>query len=384
LGVVAVDESTVELNVTHFSPLIEKFLTFQIFPLLDKSAAEKAKTAKDPWSAGFFAKQATASGPYVVESREEGQSVVLTKNKAFTAVDVADAPDRVVVQNMPDPQQAFLALQNGAVDLVVGLTPDLAQAVEKDQNLKLYDLPYSDVVFLGMNAKDPVLKDVRVRQAISYLMPYDALRKDVMKGYAGAAYGAVPHPMTDALDADGSKVAYPTDVQKAKSLLAAAGVSPSKLSFTLSVPASDLVLRQSAVFVQSALKEAGITVKVDAMSDADYNSNLGKLQMYLDSWYSWGQDSIFQLFFLLKSGVFTNYSNFSDPRLDKLIEQAMATTDTAERTRLSQQAQRIVIEQAPWAFLFTRNVLIGAKKDVTGITHSNDANLRFDRLRVGG
>lgn len=381
-GVTVLDESTVRLDVTHYSPLIEQFLTFQIFPVLDESAAKAAATKDDPWSAKFFAKTATVSGPYAVDSRVEGQSLTLKKNPAFKASDLSGAADRIVVQNMPDPQQAFLALQNGAVDMVVGLTPDVAQAVSKDSRLKLYDLAYSDVVYLGMNNKDPQLKDVRVRQAISYLMPYDVLRKDVMKGYAGPAYGAVPYPMSDALDDKGQKVAYSTDPAKAKALLDAAGLGDGKLSLTLSVPASDVVMRQSAVFIQSALTKGGIKVKVNEMSDADYNSNLGKLQLYLDSWYSWGQDSIYQLFFLLKSGIFTNYTNFANKDLDKLIERAMATTDADERHKLSQQAQQLVIDQAPWAFLFTRNTLIGAQSTVTGITHSNDANLRFDRLRM--
>jgi peptide/nickel transport system substrate-binding protein len=381
-GIEAVDTSTVRLNVTHYSPLIEKFLTFQIFAVLDESAAKSVATGKDPWSAAFFAKDATESGPYVVASQVKGQSVTLAKNKKFTAANLSGAPDRVVVQNMPDAQQAFLALQNGAVDLDMGLTPDIAKAVERDPHLKLYQLPYSEIAFLGMNNQDPVLRDVRVRQAISYLMPYDALRKDVMKGYAGAAYGAVPYPMKDALDQTGDKVAYPTDIQAAKRLLNAAGIGEGELSLTLSVPASEVVLRQTAVFVQSALQKAGIAVKVNEMSDADYNTNLGKLQMYLDTWYSWGQDSVYQLFFLLKSGIFTNNTKFSDKTVDKLIEQAMATSDLNRRHELSQRAQQIVIDKAPWAFLFTRNMLIGARSNVSGITHSDDANLRFDRLRV--
>jgi peptide/nickel transport system substrate-binding protein len=381
-GIVAKDEATVEMHVTHYSPLIEQFLAFQIFPILDESAAKAAATKDDPWSAKFFAKQATASGPYVVESLVAGEGSTLKKNKNFKAADISKAADTVVVKNMPDPQQAFLALQKNAVDLVAGLTPDIARAVEKDANLKLYELPYSDIVYLGMNNKDPALKDVRVRQALSYLMPYDALRRDVMKGYAGAAYGAVPHPMRDALDTTGDRVAYPTNVEAAKKLLDDAGIGAGDLSLTLSVPATEVSLRQSAVFIQSALEKAGIKVKVNEMSDADFNSNLGKMQMYIDSWYSWGQDSVYQLFFLLKTGLFTNYTNFSNKEVDKLVERAMATTDPDKRRAFSQQAQQIVIEEAPWAFLFTRDTLIGARRGVSGITHSNDANLRFDRLRV--
>ncbi|MBO9521342.1 MAG: ABC transporter substrate-binding protein [Nocardioidaceae bacterium] len=378
--IVATDDRTVELRVTHYSPLIEQLLAFQIFAILDKSAVEAAAGADDPWGAKFLATDATPTGPYVVESQIAGKSVTLKKNPDFTAADIGDAPARVVVQSMPDAQQAFLALQNGAVDLVYGITPDIAQAVQKDDKLHLYDLKYSTIAYVGFNNNDPALKDVKVRQALSYLMPYDALRSDVMNGFAGAAYGAVPYPMQDSLDETGDKVAYPTDVAKAEQLLAEAGHE--NLSLTLSVPASDTTLSEDAVFIQSALKKGGVNVKINKMSDADYNANLGKMQMYLDTWYSWGQDSVYQMFFLLTTGTFTNYTNFSNAEVDDLVKRAMATTDTAERHELSQQAQQIIIDQAPWAFLYTQDYLVGARKGVEGITHSNDANLRFEQLRV--
>lgn len=382
--IVATDDRTVELRVQQYSPLIEQFLAFQIFAILDRSAIEARAGAADPWGAQFLATEATASGPYVVESRVPGKSMTLAKNPAFGGADLADAPGRIVVQSMPDPQQAFLALQNGAVDVVFGMTPDTAKALEQDPRLKLYDLDYSLVAYVGFNHEDPVLRDVRVRKALSHLMPYDALRNDVMKGYAGAAYGAVPYPMRDALDQTGEELAYPTDPARAAQLLAEAGYGPGELTLTLSVPASDESLKQSAVFIQSALREGGVTVTVNEMSDADYNANLGRMQMFLDSWYSWGQDSIFQMFFLLTSGVFTNYTRYSNPELDALVRKAMATADVDERRALSQQAQQLVIDEAPWAFLFTRDYLVGARAGVVGITHSNDANLRFDRLRVTG
>ncbi|TDC50001.1 ABC transporter substrate-binding protein [Jiangella ureilytica] len=380
--IVATSDTTVELHVTHYSPLIEQFLAFQIFAIIDKSAVEAQAAADDPWGAGWLAAEATASGPYVVESRVPGQSMTLAKNPEFTATDLGDAPERIVVQSMPDPQQAFLALQNGAVDVIFGMTPDTAEALEQSDGLELYDLEYSLVAYVGFNYQDPVLQDVRVRQALSYLMPYDALREDVMKGYAGAAYGAVPYPMRDSLDETGEQVAYPTDVERAQELLAEAGYEPGELSLTLSVPASDESLSQSAVFIQSALRDGGVEVEVNEMSDADYNENLGSMQMFLDSWYSWGQDSVYQMFFLLTTGVFTNYTNFSNPEVDELVRQAMATADPDERRALSQRAQQVIIDEAPWAFLFTRDYLVGTREGVTGVTHANDANLRFDQLRV--
>ncbi len=371
--------NTLVIKVTHYSPLIEKFLAFQIFPLLDAAKAKASGGAK--WAATFFATNATPSGPYAVQARVQGQSITLTKNPKYTATNTADSIKTITIQNMPDPNQQYLALKNGAISVALNMEPQLASKVAGDPNLKLYNLPYSNLIYLGMNNTDPQLKDARVRQAISYLMPYDALRQSVMKGYAGPADGAVPYPMPDALDKTGKAGAYSTDATKAMALFAEAGVDPKKLRFTISVPSDQPVLQQSAVYIQSALHGAGITVNLDELTSAKYNDSLGKQQLYVASWYSWGQDSIYQLYFLLKSGVFTNYAHFDNPALDSLITQAMATTDTAKRVQLSQQAQQLVISQAPMAFLFTQNVLIGTQKNVTGITQTDDQFLRLADLR---
>lgn len=384
-SIVAVDDRTVELTVTHYSPLIEPFLAFPIFPVLDRSAAEAQATDEDPWSLAFFSQDATESGPYVIDSDVEGQSLTLRKNDAFTATDLSGAAETITIQNIPDPQQSFLALQNGAVDLVVGLPPDTATSVEEDPDLRLYSLPISDIVYLGFNEEDPVLQDVRVRQAISHLIPYDVLREEVMRGYAMPAHGATPYPMRDTLDESGDLgVAYPTDPEAARQLLEEAGIGEGELSLTLTVPSGEATFRQSAVFIQSALAEAGIAVEVNELSDAEFNSNLHQMQMFIDSWFSYGQDSVFQLFFLLTTGQFTNYTNYSNEDLDNLVAQAMATTDLDERHKLSQQAQRLVIDEAPWAFLFTREMLLGAKDGLEGVTNANDGNLRYHRLRFTG
>ena len=82
--IVATDDKTLEFHVTHYSPLIEQFLAFQIFAILDKSALEDEMTADDPWAAKYLAGEATASGPYVVESTVPGKSMTLAKNETFT------------------------------------------------------------------------------------------------------------------------------------------------------------------------------------------------------------------------------------------------------------------------------------------------------------
>ncbi|MCU1657336.1 MAG: peptide transporter substrate-binding protein, partial [Pseudonocardiales bacterium] len=139
---------------------------------------------------------------------------------------------------------------------------------------------------------------------------------------------------------------------------------------------------QSATFIQSALKAAGINITINQMTDADYNTALGarKLQMFLGEWYSWGEDPIYQMNFLLKSTAFTDYAGYSNPKFDALVTRGINMTDLAARDNLSQQAQQMAIDAAPWAFLYTRDSVIVANPNVSGVTRPDDQYPRFQYL----
>jgi ABC-type transport system substrate-binding protein len=186
--------------------------------------------------------------------------------------------------------------------------------------------------------------------------------------------------MVTSLDPSGTKSAYPTDIGKAKALLAQAGVNG--LHLTLSVQASDAKATQGATFMQSSLAQAGITVDIAQLTDSDYTTKLSanQLQMFMGAWYSWGEDPIYQMNFLLRSGVPTNYAKYANPQVDQDIMQGVLSTDAAQRQALSQDAQRQIIDDAPWAFLYTEDQLVVTAKNVHGITRPDDGFLRFADL----
>lgn len=381
-AITAVDPSTVTIKTAFKAPLMEKFLSFPVFGILEKAAGDAHKTAGDPWATGFFSTNVIASGPYAVQSWSQDSSIVLTKNPKFTPQDLRNAPSTVTVKNIADPSQTYLALKQGALDIAMGLPPKLAKQAQSDSNAQVDVSPAGDLVYLGMNNTDPALTNVKVRQALSYLLPYNSLRSDVMQGFANSAFGPAPYPMESSLDTDGTKDAYPTDVSKATQLLSEAGAT--NLNLTLSVDASDPAAVESATFIQSALKQGGITVRVDQLQDADYNTKLGKhqLQMFVGEWYSWGQDAIYQMNFLLSSNSFVNYTGFKNAQFDALLSKGVSESDVAARNQLSQQAQQIAIDQAPMAYLYARDYVVVANKNVSGITQPDDEFPYFQYLSV--
>lgn len=382
--VTAVNAATVTIKTTFKAPLMEKFLSFPVFGIVSKAAGEAHKTAGDPWAKTWFAKNVISSGPYEISSWPSQDRMVLTKNPDFTVGNTADSPPTVTVENVANPNQEYIALQQGQIDIALGLLPKLAKQAQADSNVTVATSPASDLVYLGYNNTDPALKNPQVRQALSYLIPYTSLRQDVYAGFANAADGPAPYPMESALDSTGTKDAYPTDVAKARQLLSEAGVK--NLTLSLAVDVGDSTAIQTATFIQSAFAQGGVKLNIDQLQSAQYDSRLAahQFQTFLGEWYSWGQDPIYQMFFLLDSVSPVDYTGYNNPTFNSLVSQGIKASNVAARDKVSQQAQRIAITDAPMSYLYTRDFIAVSNNYISGITQPDDEFPYFQYLRSTG
>jgi peptide/nickel transport system substrate-binding protein len=375
------DDHTVVLHPTFKSPLFERFMTFQVFGAINSKEAEKHATKDDPWATEWMKDNVTASDAYQVDEVARGRESVLEPNPDYWAADeVKNGGVRLRV--VPDPDQRVLLLRSGDVDVVDSIPPRLIGQLEKDPALNVFRLPSSRITYLGMNNKIKPFDDERVRQAISYAIPYQDIIDKVQYGYASMAKGPVP----PAMDSSAGEELWPyeTNVEKAKELLAEAGATNLSTEFVVrqAIPQD----AEAAVFIQDALRKIGIDVKIERVPDAVYFQRLNEhsLPMFLHDWFSWGEDPFFQMGFLLKSGAFTNYADYSNPKFDALLEKGTFELDPEKRAEISRQAQEIAIEEAPWAFLYSADYIVAARKGVTGVTRPYDQTLRFEHLGKTG
>jgi peptide/nickel transport system substrate-binding protein len=77
------------------------------------------------------------------------------------------------------------------------------------------------------------------------------------------------------------------------------------------------------------------------------------------------------------SGAFTNYADYSNKTVDDLIQKVTWTVDPAKRQQMMDQAQKIIVEEAPWAFLYQPDWVVGVSKKFTGFAKLDDLCLRF-------
>ena len=200
----AVDPYTVEFT------LKEPFGSFPVnlvIPIVPKGAGAGLRGAP------------VGTGPYRFVSFAVDDRVVLAPFEGY--MDGAPRNGGVVIKVVPDDTMRGLELRKGGVDLVVNdLAPDIVHQLRSDPALQVVEGPGTDYAYVGINLRDPVLKDVRVRQALAYAVDRDAIVTHLRRGLARPALGILP-PMSWAFTPDVAD--YRFDPVKAAALLDEAG-----------------------------------------------------------------------------------------------------------------------------------------------------------------
>ena len=375
-----VDDTTFTITPNQPTALFDRFMTFQVFGPLQEALAAAEATEEDPFAFDYFTTNANASGPYTLTNWDQAKGeVILDPNPGWSG-EVANAG--IIVRNVPDAEQRALLLQSGDLDVASGLPPRLIAELADDPNIKVYSAPSTRINYIGMNAEaEPNLANEKVRQAISYAVPYDALVDNVMFGLASPAGTLITSNMeTYAGEAAG---VYTTDVEKAKALMEESGVDPFEVE--LAVQNSRAQDQQAAVFIQDALREIGITVNINVLPDGEFAGlrDSRELAMFFHEWFSWGDDPFYQMTFLAKCGAFTNFAGGCNERLDEIIEEGTFETDSAVRDALSLEAQQLMVADANRIYLWSADWNLATGADVVGVTKDFTEVPRFENLSRG-
>jgi peptide/nickel transport system substrate-binding protein len=348
-----------------------------VFSPLEKAAAERHATSDDPWAFDWFMTNSTPSGPYVISEYRPGERVVLEPNPHYHDAKAVGASP-IVVLSVPGAEERGLLLQRGELDLATGLAPAQLKKLEQDPGVTVHAVDSSRTNYLGMNTTMPPLDKVDVRRAISYAIPYQALIENVMHGYATRAGNLLtPANETYAGDEVGS---YDTDLGRARDLLDRAGVDGFELE--LAVRQSRAEDRQAATFIQENLRQIGIDVSISVLPDGEFAERLNakELPLFINDFIGWGEDPFYKMNFLAHTGEFTNFTQYSNPRLDELIDQGIFEADPARRAEISREAQQILLDDAPMAYLYAPQWVVATRSDVAGAGKDLTEVVRLDRL----
>jgi peptide/nickel transport system substrate-binding protein len=282
------------------------------------------------------------------------------------------ANDGIVLRVVPDDIMRGLELRKGTIDVVINdLAPDIVYQLGQDPRLQLVKSPGTDYQYIGVNLRDPILQDVRVRQAIAYAIDRDAIITHLRRGLAVPAAGMLP-PMSWAFEP--GVATYPFDPAKARALLDAAGhpvVDGVRFHLTLKVSNLEFNRLQSSV-IQQNLREVGIALDIRTYEFATFYADVlkGNFQLFTLQWVGGAvaDPDILRRVFHSAQVPPTGFNRgfFHDAHVDEVLERAAAQDDVRLARSMYNDVQRQVALDVPYISLWCKTNVVVAQRTLTG------------------
>jgi peptide/nickel transport system substrate-binding protein len=328
------------------------------------------------------------TGPFKFVSAEQDKEVVVERNDNYWGTKARLARVRFTV--VPDATTRALELRKGSADIAINaLTADTVLALERKPNLQIERGPGTILSYMAFNTRDPLLRDVRVRQAIACAIDRRPLLEYIWRGFAQPASSVLPI-QSWAYAPSATGFAY--DPEKARHILDAAGYRlRDGVRFHLTMKTStEESTRLLAAVLQQQLRDVGIALDIRTYEFATFLADVtsGAFQLYSLRWIGGNEDpDIFDTVFHSRNfpPAGRNRSFYSNLRVDSLIDQARRETDQNVRKRLYAELQEILAQDVPsinlWYF---DNVLVHSRR-VRNVTLNPSGNYDFLKTaEIGG
>jgi peptide/nickel transport system substrate-binding protein len=304
--------------------------------------------------------------------------------------DYFDGPARnpgLVLKVVPDDIMRGLELRKRSTDLVINdLTPDIVYQLTKD-GLVLTKNSGLDYQYLAFNFRDPILKDLRVRQAIGYAIDRESIIEYLRRGLGTPSIGMIP-PSNWAYEPN--VFAFDYDPDQAKKLLDEAGYPDpdgdgpaSRLTLSFKTSSTLEFNRLQAAVIQQNLRDVGINLDIRTYEFATLYADIlkGNFQIYTLQWVGGAvadPDILRRVFHSqMTPPTGFNRGHFSDPEVDRLLDEATRATDVESRRAVYGKVQQRLALLAPYISLWHKVNFALAQPELDGLYLSPATDFTF-------
>lgn len=344
-------------------------------PLLSAMSTMNASIlSSDVIANGDPAVDVIGTGPFALESWVADETTQLSTNGSWWGGDIAI--NGIEIRIIPEETSIIAAMRAGNVHFAIINDPLVATLVEGDDDVHITTIPTLSYNGIQLRAAREPLEHLEARQAISC-----AINRQEILDTASLGQGIITGPLTMASYALplSELFCYEQDVDKARELLASAGLED---GFTLDMmvavaePPTALSIAQ---IVQSQLAEVNITVDIESL----------EFSTYVDRWLA----ADFTSAVVLNSGftdpypmyarywqegaIFQDVAGYLDDTLDSLMKAGQIETDPEVRYEIFRQFQLHLTETSPWIWLYTNFTYTAQLSSVSGWNPGSNRSMRF-------
>jgi len=300
----------------------------------------------------YWTTKPIGTGPFKFTKYQAGQYMELERfDDYFRGKPLLD---KLIRRELKDPATALLAFDNGEIDFTY-LTADEVERESQNTNAIVIPGPSQVDNAIIMNpSKNPAFGNPKFRQAILYAINRQSIIDNLYKGTATAVSCLYGNPKFIPSDIN----TYEYDPEKAKELLKEAHIDPASLGeIVMDTYYNDQLSLDVMTAIQQDLDAVGITIKIQQMDLPSWSKRYyddGASEMSFMGGSN-GPDPNRAYYWFYSTALWPKGGNnykYSNPELDRLLDQGVAEMDPAKRPAIYQQACKMMSEDLPWLFLW--------------------------------
>ena len=361
-SVTAPDADTVEIKVSRPTPnLLANIGAFKGTAIVAKENVEDGSITREPVGTGAFR----------FDSYSPGDALRLTRNDDYWGGDVP--LDGVEFRFVSEATVALTNLQGGQVQWTDNVPPQQVESLRDSDDLELQTVASNDYWYFAANQARKPYDDPRVRQALAFGIDREQITEAAKFGLATVNQTAIPEGSAFHHD----YAPYERDVEKAKQLLADAGVTtPLKMDLMVTNEYPETV--SAAQVMQSQLREIGVEVSIRTLDFASWldQQAQGNFDVFMLGWLGNIDPDDFY-YAQHRTGANFNFQKYSNPEVDRALDAARAETDQEARKELYETAVEQIVDDASYVYLYNPQVVQAWSPRVQGYEARADRAIRF-------
>jgi ABC-type transport system substrate-binding protein len=330
-GIVVVDERTIEISLEHGVVDFLERMSNSSTLIVDVS---ETTSGSDWWL------EPNGTGPFRLVEWDADRQITLAAHDGYVHPPFLESVEYRVGAEAVGQMQLYETDQIDFVHVPLSVL-DRVQYEGSPIRGSLREEPLLSTSFILMNPSIEPYNDQAFREAIANVIPRDALTEIMLEGRVQTAQGVLPPVM---LGNDVQPYPFEMDPDRGRSSLGSIQLPEDFERVTIygSGGAIPTVMKH---FIEA---ELGLEVEVVQLRWSDYTGDMedGRLPMFVLTWVADGPDPVSFMRALFHSESPDNYARFNDPDVDDLLDQAAIEQDEQERSRLIQEAHRLILESA--------------------------------------
>ncbi|WP_293797993.1 ABC transporter substrate-binding protein [uncultured Pantoea sp.] len=354
-----------------------RLLTAPVASVVDSKTVQQ-HVANNDLGNGWLHTNSAGSGAFILQQYVPQQALVLSANQQANP---QPKLKRILLKGVADAGARRLLIQQGDVDVAYQLGPDQIDALKSDKNLRIEAFPSSLVYYLGFNTKDkaqPALGNPALWQAARWLVDYNTISKDLLKGQYRIHQSFLPQGFDGALEDQ----PFHYDVAKAKEILAKGGIKTgTKFALTVINQPPYIDVAQA---LQASFAKADVQIELQPVAESELWSKM-RGRDFQSIFIYWGADyvdpntnaSAFAYNVPGGSKTLAWRVGWDIPDLSAKTRAAAGESDAAKRRALYTELQKTVQQNSPFVVTLQGAQQVAVRNNVNHVQQGIGVSLLF-------